>query len=218
MIIRSEVGNYEWFATPDKINVYFEELNKKIYADWREGDAIPFLLLQNKMIIGEPKGTHADLLESDEYGDLVDVRGRLWFIKEVVVAWEDMMSYQAKLLVEAVKKRYKIDISNFWFLQDMSFINSNESNVYGIPMCDFISQNIYASELKELYQQQESKYKKNDEEDEVSAQFAYNGVSGRLGKYLTTTWGDSVEHANKTVILTEEQLNNFVKKNDNANS
>ena len=128
------------------------------------------------------------------------------------------MSYQAKLIVEAVKKRYNIDISNFWFLQDMSFIDSNENGVYAIPMNEFISKNICASDLSELYEQQETKNNKDDKEDDVTAQFAYNGVSGRLGKYLTTTWGDSLEHANKTVILTEEQLNNFVKKNDNANS
>ena len=51
----------------------------------------------------------------------------------------------------------------------------------------------------------------SDSEDETTKQFGWNGVSGRLGKYLDTTWGDSVEHNKSPMVLSETEFKKLVR-------
>lgn len=213
MIFRTN-DSTDYYATPDHVRAYFPQNDVRILANWGDKDAIPFIVINGKTYIGTPSQSHYDLYEQfdlSDYSDLTDVKGRIWTSRKIVVTWEDIPSQYAQQIQQAFQNQIGIPIQDYTFLSDASFF-SDENVVYAMPMKDFVSANIYCSELPQLYQRQTRiSSKKSDSEDETTRLFGWNGVSGRLGKYLDTTWGDSVERNNSHMVLSESEFRKLIR-------
>ena len=200
-ILRSNPDVRRWFATPDKTRYQFD--GGVVNASYKDKDAIPFIILDGKFYHGKPEQSHFDLYidyDLSEYSDLIDVTGRIWTDRKIVVTWENFDSWEAKKVVDGFKSA-GLDIGNYLYVCDVDFDGSGKGIVYAITMDDFVFKNMEAKDLPQMYERQERMT--NDYEDDETAQFAYSGVSGRLGRYLTTTWGDSVERDDLRVIVSE---------------
>ena len=194
--------------------MYFEENDVRFLAGWEDKDAVPFIIYDGQLYFGKNGEAHYDVYEENGlwYEAKTQVKGRIWTTRKILVTWENLNSQQAKQIQNAYKSVLNIDITSYTLLADAAFFDIDDI-VYAIPLKDFISQNLKESELPKVYERQEQLANmETDSEDETSRQFGWNGISGRLGKYLTTTWGDAVEHEDSPMVLSETELRTLVRK------
>lgn len=203
LIKRTDPLKRDFFATPDKTKCMFKK-GDFISVTWMQRDAIPFAIFGGDVYIGNYEESHYDVFGRYDLfskAGTVTVQGRIWTDKKIVATWENFTSGQAKIVIEAFKQQANLNINNYYFLSDVDFEGKGKGIVYGIPMGSFASMGIKATDLPRMYERQGNL--PSGREKPEDAQFSYNGVSGRLGRYLTTTWGDSVERDDLCVIVSE---------------
>lgn len=207
MIQRTQTDSYEWYASPDHSKFQFDG-GKLIDARWEDDNAIPFVVCtNNECFIGNKGEGHYEMCERINLTnyEAIDIKGRIWTEFKIMVTWENISSNDAKIIANAFKAKINLNILNYAFVCDSTFFDDGDDVVYEMPLKDFITSNIKASDIPSLYQRQEKIKGQNG--SQKNAEFAYNGVSGNLGKYLSTVWGDSIEHANNTTI--EEKITKY---------